>query len=74
MQDGTQTGYTPIPVPGVTPEDVIMVEHRAVPCDGGGGALGHPRIWLRIVDREICCPYCSRTFRLREGFGDDGGH
>jgi uncharacterized Zn-finger protein len=33
-------------------------------CDGGGGALGHPRVYLHIDPREggITCPYCSRRF------------
>lgn len=36
-----------------------------VACEGIGGALGHPRVYLHI-DPEvgaITCPYCSRTFR-----------
>ncbi len=74
MRDARQTGYTPVQVPGVTPEDRITVETRAVPCDGGGGALGHPRVWLRIADHEVTCPYCSRTYVLAEGAGEDGHH
>jgi uncharacterized Zn-finger protein len=74
MRDAQQTGYTPKPVAGVTPEDQIMVDHRVVGCDGGGGALGHPLVYLRIVEHAITCPYCSRTFVLQDGAGDDGGH
>ena len=48
MRDARQTGYTPVAQPGVTPEEVLTVTSRAVGCDGGGGALGHPRVWLRI--------------------------
>jgi DNA-directed RNA polymerase subunit RPC12/RpoP len=29
---------------------------------------------LRIVDRQIFCPYCSRLIVLREGAGDGYGH
>jgi uncharacterized Zn-finger protein len=74
MRDPRLTGYTPQLTPGVTPEEIIEVSARSVPCDGGGGALGHPRIWLRIEAREATCPYCSRTYRLAEGAGDDGHH
>jgi uncharacterized Zn-finger protein len=74
MRDQKQTGYTPAMTPGVTPEEMITVEKRAVPCDGGGGALGHPRVWLRITDHQVTCPYCSRTYVLAEGAGDDHGH
>jgi uncharacterized Zn-finger protein len=51
-----------------------MADSRVVACDGSEGALGHPRVWLRIVDRQIFCPYCSRLFVLRDGAGDDHGH
>jgi uncharacterized Zn-finger protein len=74
MRDQQQTGYTPKPVEGVTPEETILVEKRVVGCDGGGGALGHPLVYLRIEDQAVTCPYCSRTYRLREGAGDDGRH
>ncbi len=74
MRDPQMTGYTPILTPGVTPEQVIPVESRKIGCDGGGGALGHPLVYLRIEDRQVTCPYCSKTYRLKEGFGDDGHH
>ena len=57
------------------PGEVIHVDERVVACDGGGGALGHPRVFLRIVGREIVCPYCSRHYVLNEGVLDKGtGH
>jgi len=45
-----------------------------VACDGGDGALGHPRVYLRIADQEVMCPYCSRLYVLNEGAGDEHGH
>jgi uncharacterized Zn-finger protein len=48
----------------------IIVQERSVACDGGDGPLGHPRVWLRIAEREVVCPYCSRRFVL-EGEGRD---
>lgn len=45
-------------------------------CDGGEGALGHPRIWLTIPEQGpnagwIDCPYCDARFVLAEGAGED---
>jgi uncharacterized Zn-finger protein len=74
MRDPDFTGYAPNRVPGVTPEQRIEVTSRHVACDGGGGALGHPLIWLRIEGEEITCPYCSRTYCLAPGAGDDNHH
>ncbi|MBC9178997.1 zinc-finger domain-containing protein [Pseudoroseomonas ludipueritiae] len=74
MRDEKLTGYTPKATPGVTPEETITVHSRVVGCDNGGGALGHPLVYLRIEDRQVTCPYCSRTYVLAEGAGDDGHH
>ena len=74
MRDRNMTGYAPHPIAGVTPEDRITVTERVVTCNGGGGALGHPAIALRIEAHEVTCPYCSRSFVLAGGAGDDHGH
>ncbi len=63
MSDGT-----------AAPAEIIPVDDRTVACDGGDGALGHPRVFLRIMDREVVCPYCSRTYVLNEGAGHGHGH
>ena len=63
-----------MPDGSVTPTETIRVDQRSVACDGGGGPLGHPRVWLRIADREVVCPYCSRLYVLNPGAGDDHGH
>lgn len=45
-----------------------VVETATVACDGGNGALGHPRVFLHFGDaKEVVCPYCSRTYVLAEG-------
>ena len=59
---------------GIVPTEVIRVDERTVACDGGGDALGHPRVYLRIAEREVMCPYCSRLYVLNEGAGDGHGH
>lgn len=48
--------------------ETIEVSHVEVACDGGGGALGHPRVFLHIdheAGDKVVCPYCSRTYVLR---------
>ncbi len=59
----------------VKTKDTVVVEAPAVACEGEGGPLGHPRVYLRIGPaREIVCPYCSRRFVLAEGASADAGH
>lgn len=45
--------------------EIIVVEDSAdgVSCDGGGGALGHPKVWYSF-DASDCveCGYCDRLF------------
>ena len=42
------------------PETKILESYR-VACDGGEGALGHPRVWLQIPSGSgwVECPYCD---------------
>lgn len=45
------------------PFEVITVSEKRVACDGGKGALGHPKVFLTIGDEgKVTCPYCSREF------------
>lgn len=44
--------------------ETIQVHERIVACDGGGEPLGHPRVYLKIEDHEVTCPYCSRHYVL----------
>ena len=47
------------------PAEVIHVETVTVGCDGGGGALGHPLVYLSIGQSgETDCPYCGRHYIL----------
>ena len=51
--------------------EVIVVEKHRIACDGGGGALGHPKVFLEMGDETFVeCPYCDRRFVLR----DEAGH
>ena len=45
--------------------EIIRIDSEVVGCDGGG-ALGHPLVYLHIgKDGAIDCPYCSRRFVLK---------
>ena len=45
--------------------DIEFVKSKKVVCDGGGGALGHPKVYLEMGDEnEIVCPYCSKLFKI----------
>jgi uncharacterized Zn-finger protein len=49
------------------PEVIVVKSHR-VACDGVGGALGHPRVWLEMGEASFVeCPYCDRRFVLAAG-------
>ncbi len=48
------------------PPEVIVVDSHRVWCDGGGGALGHPRVYMEMGDSHaVECGYCDRRFVLR---------
>jgi uncharacterized Zn-finger protein len=52
-----------------TAPETITVDSPVVACDGGG-ALGHPRVYLNMGDKtEIDCPYCGRHYILKDGAG-----
>ena len=52
------------------PIEVLQVSERVVTCDGGGGRLGHPKVYLHMQGpigteaRQVTCPYCSRLYVL----------
>lgn len=44
-----------------------VVQTARVACDGGEGALGHPRVWLQIPEDNgwVECGYCDKRFVLQ---------
>jgi uncharacterized Zn-finger protein len=57
------------PMPVEAPE-IIEVDTTRVSCEGIGGALGHPRVYLEMGDENFVeCPYCDRRFVLKPGAG-----
>ena len=54
--------------PAVEPPEVITVRSHRVSCDGVGGALGHPRVYMEMgAEPFVECPYCDRKFVLAHG-------
>ena len=52
----------------IPPPEVIVVRSRRVSCDGVGGALGHPRVYLEMGEADFVeCTYCDRRFVLASG-------
>ncbi len=46
------------------PETIIVARTRVV-CDGGEGALGHPRVYLEMGSENfVTCGYCDRRYVL----------
>lgn len=65
----------PEPQSGTMPEDTIEVTTKRIACDGGGGALGHPKVYLEMGEKtEITCPYCSRHYVLAADAPVSAGH
>ena len=55
------------------PFETIPVDGNVVACNGGGGPLGHPRVYLNLAaEGRIECPYCSRLYVRRDQAA--GGH
>merc|ERR1739845_135172 len=48
-------------------ESIHVVEGRTVSCDGGGGALGHPKVFINLDKHKLGqCAYCSRLHVKKE--------
>ncbi len=49
------------------PEIIIVDDHAdGVSCDGGNGALGHPKTWYTFDGQDrVECGYCDRLFIKR---------
>ena len=47
--------------------ETIETTETRVACDGGGGALGHPKVYYDLGhDGKAECNYCGRVF-VRKG-------
>ena len=58
MSEAQMNGVVPS-----TSTQTIFINDSRVACNGGGGPLGHPQVWLTLgSDGQVTCPYCSRHF------------
>lgn len=48
--------------------ETIVVDDARVACDGGG-AFGHPRVFLHVGPKGVDCPYCGCRFVRRDSAG-----
>jgi uncharacterized Zn-finger protein len=56
------------------PFETIYINETVAACNGGGGALGHPRVYLNLGPAgKVECPYCSRLFVNRVMQGSETG-
>ena len=47
----------------MVPFETIYIDEMVAACNGGGGPLGHPRVYLNLGPAgKVECPYCSRLF------------
>jgi uncharacterized Zn-finger protein len=46
--------------------ETIYIDDWVTACNGGGGPLGHPRVYLNLAPvGRVECPYCSRLYLHR---------
>ena len=47
----------------MAPFETIYIDEMVAACNGGGGPLGHPRVYLNLAPAgKTECPYCSRLY------------
>ncbi len=57
----------------MTPFETIEIADMVAACNGGGGPLGHPRVYLNLAPAGwVECPYCSRRF-VNRAVAQSGG-
>jgi uncharacterized Zn-finger protein len=59
----------------IEPPETVETDSETVACEGIGGALGHPRVFLTIgKEGYVDCPYCDRRFVLKAHAAAAAGH
>ena len=60
------------PLMTIDAPETQVVQTRRIACDGGSGALGHPRVWLTIAEDKgyVECGYCDKRFVLDKDAGE----
>jgi uncharacterized Zn-finger protein len=51
----------------MVPFETVEIDEMVTACNGSGGPLGHPRVYLNLAPAGRAeCPYCSRLFVNRK--------
>jgi uncharacterized Zn-finger protein len=62
----------------MVPFETVEIDAMVTACNGNGGALGHPRVFLNLAPSgQVECPYCSRLFvnrRVAHPSAGEAGH
>lgn len=68
--NATRYGARTMPIPA--PETEVVSQWK-VACDGGDGALGHPRVWLTIPHEAgfVECGYCDKRYEIDRAHAHD---
>lgn len=54
--------------PNYQEPETVHVQGDKIACDGGGGPIGHPRVYLPLYgDGVVECPYCDRRYISTDG-------
>jgi len=47
----------------MVPFETVEIDDMVTACNGNGGALGHPLVFLNLAPSgRVECPYCSKVF------------
>lgn len=46
------------------PIETVHTDSPIVTCEGNSPVFGHPRVYLKLQDGQVTCPYCSKFFIL----------
>jgi uncharacterized Zn-finger protein len=59
----------------MVPFETVEIDEMVAACNGNGGPLGHPRVFLNLAPSgRVECPYCSRLFINRAAHAGNGAH
>lgn len=69
----SNSDHSPFPAQGSA--ERVTVKIARVSCDGGGGALGHPKVFMDMgQDGSVQCKYCDKIFVLDADSAGAHGH
>ncbi|ORY83168.1 zinc-finger domain-domain-containing protein [Protomyces lactucae-debilis] len=57
----------------IAQQPIRMSDKRIIACDGGGGALGHPKVYINLDKHgePHACNYCGLRFQMKAHAADE---